>query len=154
MTPSHEAYYELAEQWRLKGSESFVKLAEVWVTPEEAKVLSRLNWWMTTGDLAKKLNRDEEYVKTTLDKVARTGLVRRKEGYWNASANMGSPFPQMTPPGVSEEEFNKRPHYSEFFSDGTGSRRPLPRYDGSHTSRRKNSGNKPNNFTRTITRTA
>ena len=66
MTSANEAYFELAEQWRLKGSESFVKLAELWVTPEEAKVLSRLNWWMTTGELAKKLKMDEEYVKTTL----------------------------------------------------------------------------------------
>jgi ferredoxin len=116
MTPASDAYFELAEQWRLKGSESFVKLAELWVTPEEAKVLSRLNWWMTTGELAKKLKMDEEYVKTTLGKVAKTGLVRRKDGLWNASPNMGSPFPQMTPPGVPEEKFNER--WIDFFRGG------------------------------------
>jgi ferredoxin len=116
VTAENEAYSELAETWRLKGSQSFINLAELWVTPEEAKVLSRLNWWMTSGELAKKLKMDEEQVKTTLGKVARTGLVRQKDGYWNASANMGSPFPQMAPAGVPEEKFNER--WIDFFRSG------------------------------------
>ncbi len=116
MTSVNEAYFELAETWRLKGSESFARLAELWMTPEEAKVLSRLNWWMTTGELAKKLKMDEESVKTALGRVGRTGLVRWKDGYWNASPNMGSPFPQMTPPGVPEEQFNER--WIDFFRSG------------------------------------
>ncbi len=103
MTPANEAYYELAEQWRLKGSESFVKLAELWVTPEEAKVLSKLNWWMTPEELAKKLKMDEEYVNTTLAKIMRTGLVRRKDGYWNAPLTPGFHSRRCLLPGYPEK---------------------------------------------------
>jgi hypothetical protein len=41
----------LAEAWCLKGSKSFIKLVELWVTLEEAKVPCK-NWWMTPAELA------------------------------------------------------------------------------------------------------
>ncbi len=109
-------YDELAEAWCLKGSQSFIKLAEIWVTPEEAKVLCKLNWWMTPAELAKKLKADESSVNSTLDNLAKRGWVRRRDGQINASPNMGAPFPQMTPPGISEQTFNER--WIEFFRGG------------------------------------
>jgi NAD-dependent dihydropyrimidine dehydrogenase PreA subunit len=103
----NEVYNELAEAWCLKGSKSFIKLAEVWFTPEEAKVLSKLSWWMTPTDLAKKLKADEAFVNTTLENLVKKGWVRRRENTVNAGPNLGAPFPQMAPPGVPVEKFNQ-----------------------------------------------
>ena len=116
MDNGNGAYEELAEQWRLGGSESFIGLLKLWMTPEEAEVLSKLNWWMTTEELAKKLKMDEEYVKSKLESVAKTGLVRHQEGYWNTSPNTGFPFPQMAPPGVPEKKFNDQ--FIDFYRSG------------------------------------
>jgi Na+-translocating ferredoxin:NAD+ oxidoreductase RNF subunit RnfB len=74
-------YRKLAERWDYANSERFLRILETILTPDECKLLLNLPA-PTPERLAKRLNRDEESVKTKLHELARRGLlIIGKRGY-------------------------------------------------------------------------
>ena len=76
-----DVYLKLAERWGYPNSSRFLQILETIMTPEEGTLLFGLPA-STPEELAKRLNTDEESVKTKLHELARRGLVIiGKRGY-------------------------------------------------------------------------
>jgi len=73
-------YGKLAKRFSAEGSQSFVKILEAMFTPEEAKLALELP--ATAGQLAGKLDMDENILHARLEGMVKRGLILwGKEGY-------------------------------------------------------------------------
>ena len=107
MSNENDVYAQLAADWNLDGSESFMKLIRAGFTPEEGELLKALSWWMSPQELAKKLNADEKSLVPKLDDLVKRGWVRRRKATYNAAPNMLSTIPQSPPPpGMTTDEYH------------------------------------------------
>ncbi|MBI4295783.1 MAG: 4Fe-4S binding protein [Chloroflexi bacterium] len=106
MSNENSVYEELAKNWNLPGSQSFIRLMQAGFTPAEGEILLALSWWMTPQEGAQKLDMDEKTLQTKLDDLTKRGWVRRRKATYNAAPNMLSTIPQNPPPGMTAEEYN------------------------------------------------
>ena len=72
-----DAYQVIAEMWTFPESDSFRKMLEALMTPEEAEFVLEARSPITAADLAKKLNADEKETTDKLDNLAKRGLIFR-----------------------------------------------------------------------------
>lgn len=72
-----DAYQVIAEMWTFPESESFRKMLEALMTPEEAELLLAAREPVTAAALAKKMGADEKAIAGKLDNLAKRGLVFR-----------------------------------------------------------------------------
>jgi electron transport complex protein RnfB len=71
------AYQKIAEMWGFPKSDSFLKMMEALVTPEEAELLLECTTPVTVPDLAKRLKVDEKNLAEKLDSLFKRGLIFR-----------------------------------------------------------------------------
>jgi electron transport complex protein RnfB len=77
LTQINEAYHKIAEMWTFPESESFQKMLEALMTPEEAALLMECTTPVTVPELATKLKVDEKSLKEKLDGLFKRGLIFR-----------------------------------------------------------------------------
>src|SRR3972149_2413689 len=107
MNSKNDVYSQLAADWNLEHSQSFLKLMKAAFTPEEGQILQALSWWMSLPELATKLSADEATIQAKVDDLTKRGWIRRRKTTYNASPNMLSTIPQSPPPpGMTAEEYH------------------------------------------------
>jgi predicted transcriptional regulator len=75
MTQQNDGYQKIAEMWGFPESESFKKMLEALMTPEDATLLLECTTPVTVAELAKKLNVDEKSLAEKLDSLFKRGLI-------------------------------------------------------------------------------
>jgi electron transport complex protein RnfB len=77
MTQKNAAYQKIAEMWGFPKSESFYKMTEALMTPEDAALLLECTTAVTVAELAKKLKTDEKSLGEKLESLYKRGLIFR-----------------------------------------------------------------------------
>lgn len=116
MSSNKDIYSQLAKDWGLPGSQSFIRIMESGFTPDEGEVLRTLTWWMTPQQLAQKMNVDESALLAKLQSLLKSGWVRIRRGTFNATPNMLSTIPMSSLPGIPEAKLNEI--WKDFYRSG------------------------------------
>jgi electron transport complex protein RnfB len=116
MGSEKDIYSQLAQDWGLPGSESFIRVMEIGFTPEEGEVLRALNGWTTPQQLAQKLGVDESTIPPRIQRLMRSGWLRIRKGTYNATPNMLSTIPATSLPGIPEARLNEL--WRDFYRSG------------------------------------
>jgi hypothetical protein len=107
MNNENEVYEKIAAMWRLPGSQRLIRILKAGFTPEEGEIILELSTFTTCEELAKKLNKDGNYVQAKLNDLGR-GWVRSLKGHYINIPNMIAIIPHSTMPGVPEEESSSK----------------------------------------------
>ena len=116
MSSEKDIYSQLARDWGLPGSQSFIRIMEIAFAPEEGEILRDLTWWMTRQQLAAKMNVDESTLLPKLQSLLKSGWVRIRKGTYNAAPNMLNTIPMSSLPGIPEAQFNEL--WKDFYRSG------------------------------------
>jgi NAD-dependent dihydropyrimidine dehydrogenase PreA subunit/predicted transcriptional regulator len=75
MAPQNEDYQKIADMWSFGKSESFRKMLEALMTPEDAALLLQCTTAVTVPELAAKLKVDEKSLGEKLESLFKRGLI-------------------------------------------------------------------------------
>ena len=75
MANENDVYSKLVESFGYAGSQRFIKILKVLITPEEGRLLLEIPTWTACEQLAKKLKIDEKGLRARLDNLVLRGLV-------------------------------------------------------------------------------
>jgi len=141
MAEHEKIYDQLAEKYKLVGDAWFMDLLQLVMTPEEGRYILALSTPLTTAETAKKLGVDAQVAETTLDNMARRGLLFRGKSQYIAwmdshqlKARIMFSADEYIAPGYLELRRRENRHLSNPFSEVTlwlkmyeTTRRPLNR---------------------------
>lgn len=103
-----DAYQTIAEMWTFPDSQSFRKMIEALLTPEDAELLVECRKPVTVPELAQKLGADEKTLADRLETFSKRGLIFRGKTQWQFRMGLHFNFAGMP---ISDEYAPSEEYY-------------------------------------------
>jgi NAD-dependent dihydropyrimidine dehydrogenase PreA subunit len=116
MAKVNDAYQTIAEMWTFPDSQSFRKMIEALLTPEDAQLLVEARKPVTIPELAQRLKLDEKYLTDKFELFAKRGLIFKGKTQYNFRMGVHFGFAGM-PAGPEYAPSEEYRHWRKIWQD-------------------------------------
>ncbi len=113
MTSQNQDYQKIAEMWTFGNSDSFKKMLEALMSPEDAALLLECTTAVTVPELAARLKTDEKSLGEKLDILFKRGLIFRGQTQYQFRKGIHFGFAGRVTPANGEEYKKWRQKWEE-----------------------------------------